>query len=86
MRGVIDRIEDGIAVILIDEKQREWSVAEIELPEGSVEGTVVQLEEKDGAFKIISIDQEATAAATKKAQMLQKKLQAKKKHSKFKRN
>lgn len=86
MRGIIDRIEDGIAVILIDEKQKEWSVAETELPEGSVEGTVIQLEETDGAFKIISIDQEATATATKKAQMLQKKLQAKKKRSKFKRN
>lgn len=86
MLGVIDRIEDGIAVILIDEKQQEWSIEASFLPKGSVEGTVLQLIETDESFEIISIDWEATAAATKKAQLLQKKLHAKKKRSKFKRN
>lgn len=85
MHGVIDRIEDGIAIILIASKEIEWSVNEADLPQGSREGTVLQLAATADGFSIIGVDKEATIAATDKATSLQKKLQAKKKRSKFKR-
>jgi len=86
MHGIIDRIEDGIAVILIEEIQQEWTIHESELPAQCEAGTVLQLEETDEGFEIIAIDQEATQKAAAKASMLQKKLQTKKKRSKFKRD
>ena len=85
MRGVIDRIEDGIAVILIEEKNREWRIAKEKLPTGAKEGAVLQLEMTNDTYTIIGLDEEATSAASNKAQKLQNKLQAKKKRSKFKR-
>lgn len=85
MLGVIDRIEDGIAVILIEAENKEWTVAEDHLPTDAKEGTILQLEVVQDTFNIIRIDEEATKSATAKATSLQNKLQAKKKRSKFKR-
>jgi len=85
MHGVIDRIEDGIAVILIEESKTEWAVKEALLPPGSQPGTVLNLTETADDFSIINIDKEATATAKEKANTLQQKLQSKKKRSKFKR-
>ncbi len=85
MLGVIDRIEDGIAVILIEENKQEWKVTEENLPEGAKEGTVLQLSLTNDTYTIIGIDKEATKTASNKAKHLQKKLQSKKKRSKFKR-
>ena len=86
MQGVIDRIEDEIAVILIEEKKQEWTIHESKLPAQSGAGTILQLKETEEGFEIIAIDEEATQKAAAKANMLQKKLKAKKKRSKFKRD
>jgi len=85
MRGVIDRIEDSIAVILIEENNQEWKIAEEKLPTGAEEGAVLLLEATNDTYTIVGIDQDTTNAASNKAQKLQNKLQAKKKRSKFKR-
>lgn len=85
MRGVIDRIEDGIAVILVEENNQEWKIAEEKLPTGAKEGAILKLEMTNDTYTIIGLDEEATNAANNKAQQLQNKLQAKKKRSKFKR-
>lgn len=85
MQGVIDRIEDGIAVILIETEGTEWAVDETSLPVGAIEGTILQLEKNNGTYEIISIDEDATNTAIDKANTLQNKLQTKKKRSKFKR-
>ena len=85
MHGVIDRIEEGIAVILIESRKAEWTVQASQLPQGSQPGTVLQLAVTANDFTIIGIDQEATTAAFAKTETIQQKLQAKKKRSKFKR-
>jgi len=85
MRGVIDRIEDSIAVILIEENNQEWKIAEEKLPTGAEEGAVLLLEATNDTYTIVGIDQDTTNAASNKAKKLQNKLQAKKKRSKFKR-
>lgn len=85
MHGVIDRIEEGIAVILIESRKSEWTVPESQLPQGSKPGTILQLAVTGNDFTIIGIDQEATIAASEKAGTVQQKLQSKKKRSKFKR-
>lgn len=85
MQAVIDRIEDGIAVILIEEVQVEYAIDELELPAGSKEGTWLTVQQTENDWKIIGIDEEATKAATTSAQQLQRKLQKKKKRSRFKR-
>jgi len=85
MQAVIDRIEDGIAVILIEEVQQEWTTNEVNLPAGSEAGTWLNVEQTTAGWNIIGIDEEATKAATASAQRLQQKLQKKKKRSKFKR-
>lgn len=86
MQGVIDRIEDGIAVVLIEAKNKEWTVEVEHLPKDAKEGTILQLEAESKIYKIIGIDEAVTKTATDKAKSLQNKLRTKKKTSKFKRN
>lgn len=85
MHGVIDRIEDGTAVILIEEENKEWKIRTESLPIGANEGTILQLDKSNEVYTIIGIDRDATNLASNKAQSLQRKLQSKKKRSKFRR-
>ena len=86
MKGVLDRIEDGIAVILVEEKGDEFTVKEADLPAGSKEGTWFQLDFNDSGYTILAIDENATDKAKETSALLLKKLQQKKRKSKFKRN
>ncbi len=86
MRGVLDRIEDGTAVILVEEKGDEFTVKEADLPVGSKEGTWFQLDFNDSGYTILAIDENATDKANETSALLLKKLQRKKSKSKFKRN
>lgn len=85
MQAVIDRIEDEIAVILIEEKQLEWKTDAGNLPIGSEAGTWLIIQETADSWEIISIDEAATSEANAAAKQVQQKLQQKKKRSKFKR-
>ncbi len=86
MIGVLDRYTDNNkAVILIEEINHELIVPTQELPEGSKENTHFRIIQKDGTFKIISIDHEMTNHAAKKSSELMKKLRAKTTGSKWKR-
>ncbi len=86
MQGVLDRIEDGIAVILVEEKGDEFTIAEHDLPAGSEVGTWFQLTYEDAGYTILAIDEVATGKESQTSALLLKQLQQRKKQSKFKRN
>lgn len=85
MKGVLDRIEDKLAVILVEDLGKEFTVQTNELPPNSVEGTWFKIAQTDKGFTIIEIDDIETERARSKSDLLLKKLQQKKKKSKFKR-
>ena len=86
MKGILDRFEDNNqAVILIEETQKALIIPKSELPAGSKAGIWFNIVEKNGAYKIISIDNETTRREEKKAAELMEKLRAKSTGSKFKR-
>lgn len=85
MQAVIDRIEDGIAVMLNIDKQTEWTIDAADLPAGSEAGTWLNIEETSNGWEIIDIDVSATKVAQASATSAKQKLQKKKKRSKFKR-
>lgn len=86
MKGFLDRIEDNeLAVILIEEINEEIVVPLNELPEGSKENTWFHLEEVDGTFKVISIDDKTTRKETKRSEDLMAQLRVRSRGSKFKR-
>ena len=85
MKGVIDRMEDGFAIILIEERNDEFKVRKTKLPEGSKEGTWLNIAYSDGFYSIHSIDEDMTQKMEQSSTLLLKKLQKRKKSSKFKR-
>ena len=85
MIGVFDRIEDNdMAVILIEEINKELTIPLHDLPSGSTESTWFHIEKKGDAFKVISIDSKTTDQEADNSANLMKKLRSKRKDSKFK--
>ncbi|MFD1037490.1 DUF3006 domain-containing protein [Virgibacillus byunsanensis] len=85
MKGVLDRFEDNDkAVILIEEEMKALVIPAEELPKGSEINTYFNIKEKNGDYKILSIDQETTEKEAQKASNLMEKLRAKTSGSKFK--
>lgn len=85
MKGVLDRIENQLAVILIEDINKEIIIPMKDLPPNSQEGTWFDLEELEGEIKIISIDHDLTQKEAQKSQDLLNQLRTKSKGSKFKR-
>lgn len=86
MKGVLDRFEDNdLAVILIEEMNKELNIPVNNLPPNSKEGTWFQIEERQGEFHIVSIDMEMTNKQAERSADLLEKLRAKSSGSKFKR-
>lgn len=85
MRGVLDRIEEGLAVILIEEAGKQFTLPENELPAGSEIGTSFTIAFKNNQYTIIAIDEAETKRTSEKSARLMQQLQQKKKRSKFKR-
>lgn len=86
VRGVLDRIEDGLAVVLIEEEQKQFTIPVSELPPNSKEGTWFTLKKDCDEYSIVEIDEQTTEQMTEKSMDLLAQLRAKKKGSKFKRN
>ncbi len=87
MKGVIDRFADNdLAVILIESMNKELHIPRKDLPKGSTVNTWLTLQEKNGAYTIISIDEEKTVDAAQKAGHLADQLQAKIKRSKYRKD
>lgn len=85
IHGVLDRIENGIATILIDDLNEELILSASELPEGSEEGTWFYLEKVNDSFVINKIDHTRVASERQRSKNIMKQLQSRNKTSKFKR-
>ncbi len=66
MKGVVDRIVDNIAVVIIEDQGVELNVPINQLPEGTIEGTWLAID--------FSIDEEQTSDMYKKNKTLLEKL------------
>lgn len=85
IKGVLDRIEDGLAVILIEELEEQFTIRTEDLPENSEEGTWFTLKKEGENYVIVAIDKELTQQQQQKASSLLEQLRSKKRGSKFKR-
>lgn len=75
LRGVLDRFEKNVAVILFEDIDQELIIPRDQLPNGSVENTWFSIKYHTNGYKIISIDKEKTKKEKKKSLKLLKKLQ-----------
>lgn len=85
MKGVLDRIEDGVAIILVEERDEQFTVPAHDLPAGSNEGTWFTLRAHGDEYSIVAIDEQRTASQKERINKLQQKLRKKRRTSKFKR-
>jgi len=60
-RGVIDRIEDGVAVVLSGKDEEEFLVPVRDLPSGAVPGDWLAIIVENGRLRALSVDRELTA-------------------------
>ena len=60
-RGVIDRIEDGVAVVLAGDDEQEFLVPVRDLPAGAGPGDWLAIIVENGRLRALSIDRELTA-------------------------
>ncbi|MDA8217325.1 MAG: DUF3006 domain-containing protein [Dehalococcoidales bacterium] len=64
--AVIDRFENGWAVVLVGEDERLLNVPRKQLPRGAREGTWLQVELEGDSLISATVDREATARARKR--------------------
>lgn len=55
-QGLVDRIEDGVAIVLVGDELDEWDFPAHLLPDEAREGTVLRLRAVDGSFEVVDID------------------------------
>src|SRR5699024_4857217 len=85
--GILDRFTDREqAVILIEEMNEELIVSKHDLPEGSRVNTYCLLEKSGETYEMITIDEEKARQKAQSSADLMKKLRAKSRGSKFKKN
>ena len=65
-KAVIDRFEDGWAVLLVGDEERKLSVPREALPRGAREGHWVRIEVEGNEVADIAADKEATEAARRR--------------------
>lgn len=86
MKGILDRIEDGIhAVILVEEEGVELVLPANRLPEGSQVNSWFIIDVENGQLAV-TLDEETTFSKSEQADELMARLRTKKKGSRFKRN
>ncbi len=74
--GVLDRVEDnGQAVILIGELEKELVMPNKKLPPGSHENSWFQIKMLQGKFEVTSVDAEKTRREKEKSKILLDRLQ-----------
>ena len=59
-RGVVDRISDGWATILVGGREQEQKVREDALPDGAKEGSIVTVRASGLRIEIVGVDDKAT--------------------------
>ncbi|MBU5468330.1 DUF3006 domain-containing protein [Virgibacillus sp. MSJ-26] len=83
MKGVLDRLEENKAVILIEESKQEIVINKNQLPANSVTGTWFTIEKQEGRYHF-TIDQAKTEQKKQTSSDLMAKLRTKSGGSKFK--
>lgn len=66
-RAVVDRVVEGLAVLLVGDAETEVEVPAAALPDGAGEGSVVTVRSVDGSVEVLAVDDAATAAARDRA-------------------
>lgn len=61
-RAVVDRVEEGLAVLLIGDEEHELTVPIEELPEGASPGVWLRVTLENGALTDAEVDAETTQA------------------------
>lgn len=85
MLGLLDRFEGEKAVILVEEKNREWIVEKSRLPDGSEKGSWLSFEENEGELSHFQIESDLTKEKKETAADLLQSIRLQSKGSKFKR-
>lgn len=86
MKGILDRIEDGIyAVILVEDEGLELVLPANRLPEGSRIYSWFTIDAENGQLAV-TLDEETSLIKSGQAEELVGRLRMKKKGSRFKRN
>lgn len=86
MKGILDRIEDGIyAVILVEDEGLELVLPANRLPEGSQIYCWFTIDAENGQLAV-TLDEETSLMKKGRAEELMGRLRTKKKGSRFKRN
>lgn len=85
MKGYFDRIEEeSLAVIIVEELNKQFIKPVSELPEGSSPGMWLDLTIVDNTIMSMTINKEATITAQQRTNELMSKLHTKSRTSKFK--
>lgn len=85
MKGVLDRIENGYAIILIESNKEELIIPVNQLPAGSSAGTWFSISIENEQVTQLTIDQKTTLQKRQTAEQLRNKLNQLKKTSKYSR-
>ncbi|GEN30024.1 hypothetical protein HNQ35_000275 [Cerasibacillus quisquiliarum] len=85
MKGILDRFEGDLAVILVESEKVEFTVPKSNLPTGSQVNTYFDIEKDGPSYKIIKISEATTIAEKQKTINLMAKLRARQTESKYKR-
>ena len=85
MKAMVDRIEEGKAVLLIQDLDKEWIIEKNQLPQGSKIGDWLTLQITEGRISDMTIDQALTQEKKKTATDLLTSIHKQPKESKFKR-
>lgn len=85
MNGYFDRIENNLAVILVEKIKKQYAVPLSSLPPGSKPGMWFSLEIIEGKLENLKIDKELSTKKRERTELLMKKLQSRSGGSKFKR-
>ncbi|MDN7246760.1 DUF3006 domain-containing protein [Planococcus shenhongbingii] len=86
MRGTLDRIEDGqLAVILLEEEQREIVLPVQYLPKGSRVHSWFEIVMDGEEIISITLDEETAESKMNEAEDLMQKLRSRRRSSRFKR-
>jgi hypothetical protein len=60
-RAVVDRIDEGVAVLLVGPSEREVTVPASELPDGAAEGSWLRVRGQDAELELLDLDDAADA-------------------------
>ena len=59
-RAVVDRVTEGVAVLLVGADEQEHTIDAQQLPPKAGEGAVLEVAVRDGAVTVLAVDEEAT--------------------------